>query len=145
MNRNLLAGTIGTLMTVLGVFLPVVRNGLTGDITLLTFARPYAIALLVSAAMSFVFSLTAKYKAIWAPAILNAVLIAMSYAQFYSLKSEAEAVLNNPTGGREDAFANLIAGAAQSAEIVSLGWIVLCAGLISFVAAAHLSAPKDVA
>jgi hypothetical protein len=136
-NRQLL-GILGSAILFIGVFMPIVKLPVIGNLNYFQNGRGDGVFILVFAVISFVLVLLRWYRELWITALGSAAILAFTFFTLQSkmgqMKTEMETQLkDNPFRGLADL-------AVQSVQL-EWGWAVLVIGIVSLIVVAAM---KDI-
>ncbi len=139
MNNRQLLGISGSALLFIGVFLPVVKLPIVGDMNYFANGRGDGVLVLLLSVTSLALVLLRWYRELWITGLGSAAVLAFTFFNFQSkmgqMKAQMETQLkDNPFRG----FANL---AMQSVQL-QWGWAVLVIGTVLLIATAAM---KDTA
>src|SRR5262245_58897066 len=81
-NMNLVLGIAGSLLLVFGVFAPLFSAPIVGDINYFQNGRGDGIVVLILAGISFLLTVTRRYRGLWITGILTAGLLTFTFINF---------------------------------------------------------------
>lgn len=126
-------GLIGSILLVIGVFMPIVSLPIIGSINYFQNGHGDGVIVLILGVISLILTLTKKYGALWFTGLGSLAVMAFTFINFQMRMSQAReemqrALGNNPFRGLADA-------ALQTIQI-QWGWAVLVLGAALVIAAA---------
>ncbi len=135
MNNRQLLGISGSALLFIGVFLPVVKLPIVGDMNYFANGRGDGVLVLLLSVTSLALVLLRWYRELWITGLGSAAVLAFTFFNFQSkmgqMKAQMETQLkDNPFRG----FANL---AMQSVQL-QWGWAVLVIGTVLLIATAAM-------
>lgn len=137
-NRQLL-GIAGAALLFLGVFMPIVKLPIVGDMNYFQNGKGDGIFVLVFAVGSLVLVLNRQYKGLWLPSIGSVAVLAFTFMNFHSKMSQMKAQMEVDLAGNP--YRGLADLAVQSIQL-QWGWAVLVIGVALLMAAAAMNEPS---
>jgi len=135
MRTRQLIGFLGSALLFLGVFLPIVKLPIVGDLNYVANGRGDGVLVLVLAVVSIGCVLFRWYRELWITAFGAAGVLAFTFFNFQSNIKQATTQLQ--TDLKDNPFRGLADVAVQSIQL-QWGWAVLVIGIVLLVAAAAM-------
>jgi hypothetical protein len=134
-DKKLISGVLGSALLIIGVFLPIFKVAILGNINYFQNGKGDGIILLILAVVSLVLIFTKIYKGLWATGLGSLGLLAYTFigiqSKFSQGKAEmASSLANNPFGGMAKAMMD---GAFQwqlGLPIMVIGAVLLIASAV---------------
>lgn len=126
MNTRQLLGITGALLLFVGVFMPIVKAPLLGDMNFFQNGHGDGVYVLPLAIGAFALAVTRRYSALLWPGLLAAAVLAFSFYRVQTRLSEMTARLNTELA--DNPFRGLAEVAAKSVQL-EWGWAVMAAGV----------------
>jgi hypothetical protein len=117
-NRQLL-GILGSAILFIGVFMPMVKLPVVGDMNYFQNGRGDGVIILVLAVISFLLVLIGWYRELWITSLGSAAVLAFTFFNFQSKMSQATTQLE--TELKDNPFRGLADLAVQSVQL-QWGW-----------------------
>jgi hypothetical protein len=136
-NRQLL-GILGSAILFIGVFMPMVKLPVVGDMNYFQNGRGDGVIILVLAVISFLLVLIGWYRELWITSLGSAAVLAFTFFNFQSKMSQATTQLE--TELKDNPFRGLADLAVQSVQL-QWGWAVLVIGIVLLIVVAAM---KDI-
>jgi hypothetical protein len=141
MSKRQLLGIVGSTLLFIGVFLPIVKLPIVGDVNYFANGRGYGVLVLLLAVTSFVLVLLKWYRELWITSLGSAVILAFTFFNLQSKVSEMKGKVE--TELKDNPFRGLADLAVQSVQL-QWGWAVLVIAVVMLiVAAAMKDTPPD--
>lgn len=122
-----LAGLVGALLLVIGVFVPIISLPLVGNVNYFRNGSGDGVIVLILALFSVILILARRYRWLWITSGLALGLLTFTLLNLILLLSEMEATLSEELAG--NMFAGLAELAFQSVQI-EWGWVLLFLGVL---------------
>ena len=133
MNNRQLLGIIGSALLFIGVFMPIVKFPIVGDMNYFQNGKGDGIFIIVFAVGSFALVLARQYRGLWFTSIASAAVLAFTFFNFHSKINQMKVQMDADLAGNP--FRGLADLAVQSVQL-QWGWAVLVVGVVFLVAAA---------
>ena len=133
-NRQLL-GIFGSAILFIGVFMPIVKLPVVGEMNYFHNGRGDGVIILALAVTSFVFVLIRWYRQLWITSLSSAAVVAFTFFNFQSKMSQATRQLETELKGLADL-------AVQSVQL-QWGWAVLVIGIAFLIVVAAMKDTVD--
>ena len=138
-NRQLL-GIIGSAILFIGVFMPIVKLPVVGEMNYFHNGRGDGVIILALAVTSFVFVLIRWYRQLWITSLSSAGVLAFTFFNFQSKMSQATRQME--TELKDNPFRGLADLAVQSVQL-QWGWAVLVIGIAFLIVVAAMKDTAD--
>jgi hypothetical protein len=138
-NRQLL-GTLGSAILFIGVFMPIVKLPIVGEMNYFHNGRGDGVIVLALAVTSFVFVLIRWYRQLWITSLGSAAVLAFTFFNFQSKMSQATRQME--TELKDNPFRGLADLAVQSVQL-QWGWAVLVIGIAFLIVVAAMKDTDD--
>jgi Ca2+/Na+ antiporter len=138
-NRQLL-GILGSAILFIGVFMPIVKLPVVGEMNYFHNGRGDGVIVLALAVTSFVLVLIWWYRQIWITSLGSAAVLAFTFFNFQSKMSQATRQME--TELKDNPFRGLADLAVQSVQL-QWGWAVLVIGIVLLIAVAAMKDTAD--
>jgi Ca2+/Na+ antiporter len=138
-NRQLL-GILGSAILFIGVFMPIVKLPVVGEMNYFHNGRGDGVIVLALAVTSFVLVLIRWYRQIWITSLGSAAVLAFTFFNFQSKMSQATRQME--TELKDNPFRGLADLAVQSVQL-QWGWAVLVIGIVLLIAVAAMKDTAD--
>jgi len=138
-NRRLL-GILGSAILFIGVFMPIVKLPVVGEMNYFHNGRGDGVIILALAATSFVFVLIRWYRQLWITSLGSAAVLAFTFFNFQSKMSQATRQME--TELKDNPFRALADLAVQSVHLL-WGWAVLVIGIAFLIVVAAMKDTDD--
>ncbi len=128
-------GLLGAALLFAGAFCPIISVPIMGSMNYFQNGKIDGLSVTVAAVMAALLSLTAKYRWLPLPGIGSAVIVAITYYDFYSRMQETRERLNSGLPH------NLLKGLADAAFLTARfewGWAILITGSILIIGAGFM-------
>src|SRR5262245_21272687 len=140
MNNRQLLGILGSVLLFIGVFMPIVKLPIVGEMNYFSNGRGDGVLVLVLAVTSLALALFRWYRELWITALGAAAVMAFTFFNLQSKIGEMKATMDtdlkdNPFRGVADLF-------VQSVQL-QWGWAVLVIGVGLLIAAAAMRDTAD--
>ena len=134
-NAKQILGFIGSVILFIGVFTPIVSAPIIGNINYFQNGQGDGIFLIILAGISFILSITKKYKGLWFTGIISLLMLISVLVSFQTRIAEMKSQINSELAGNPFKFLGDIA--VQSVQI-QWGWALLFIGSILIITAAAI-------
>jgi Ca2+/Na+ antiporter len=138
-NRQLL-GILGSAILFIGVFMPIVKLPVVGEMNYFHNGRGDGVIVLALAVTSFVLVLIRWYRQIWITSLGSAAVLAFTFFNFQSKMSQATRQME--TELKDNPFRGLADLGVQSVQL-QWGWAVLVIGIVLLIAVAAMKDTAD--
>jgi hypothetical protein len=138
-NRQLL-GILGSAILFFGVFMPIVKLPVVGEMNYFHNGRGDGVIVLALAVTSFVLVLIRWYRQIWITSLGSAAVLAFTFFNFQSKMSQATRQME--TELKDNPFRGLADLGVQSVQL-QWGWAVLVIGIVLLIAVAAMKDTAD--
>jgi Ca2+/Na+ antiporter len=138
-NRQLL-GILGSAILFIGVFMPIVKLPVVGEMNYFHNGRGDGVIVLALAVTSFVLVLIRWYRQLWITSLGLAAVVAFTFFNFQSKMSQATRQME--TELKDNPFRGLADLAVQSVQL-EWGWAVLVIGIVLLIAVAAMKDTAD--
>jgi hypothetical protein len=136
-----LLGILGSTLLFLGVFMPIVKLPVVGDLNYFANGRGDGVLVLGLAVVSLVFVLIKWYRELWITSLGSAAILAFTFFNLQSKMSQMKAQVE--TDLKDNPFKGLADLAIQSVQL-QWGWAVLVIAVVMLIATAAMKdAAKD--
>jgi hypothetical protein len=135
MNNRQLFGILGSALLFIGVFMPIVKVPVIGDMNYFANGKGDGVLILALAVISLVLVLLRFYRELWITALGSAAVLAFTFFNLQSRMSEMSAKME--TDLKDNPFRGLAELAMQSVQL-QWGWAVLVIGIALLIAAAAM-------
>ena len=132
-NIKQVLGFIGSIILFIGVFTPIVSVPIVGNINYFQNGQGDGIFLIILAAISFILSITKKYKGLWFTGVISLLMLISVLISFQTKIAEMKSQINTELAGNPFKFLGDIA--VQSVQI-QWGWALLFIGSVLIITAA---------
>jgi hypothetical protein len=130
MERKQIFGLVGSLLLLMGVFMPIISLPIIGSMNYFQNGKGDGVIILVLAVISLVITLTKKYKLLLITGFLSLGMMAFTLINFWVRMNDLEKSMgDNP-------FAKSLGKAVMSTVQIQWGWIVLVIGAVTLIVAA---------
>ena len=126
-------GVGGAILLTIGVFAPLIRLPIIGDINYFQNGQGDGVIILILAAASLVLTMAGRYKGLWFTGIASLALIGFTYVNLQSTVQEIRVEMERDLAGNP--FAGLAELAMQSVQF-QWAWALLVIGAVAILAAA---------
>ena len=133
-------GFIGSVILFIGVFTPIVSAPIIGNINYFQNGQGDGIFLIILAGISFILSITKKYKGLWFTGIISLLMLISVLISFQTRIAEMKSQMNSELAGNPFKFLGDIA--VQSVQI-QWGWALLFIGSILIITAAAIKENRN--
>jgi hypothetical protein len=140
MNNRRLLGILGSAILFIGVFMPIVKVPIVGDINYFQNGRGDGVIVLVLAVTSLALVLLRWYRELWITALGSAAILAFTFFNFQAKMSQMNTKME--TDLKDNPFRGLADLALQSIQL-QWGWAVLVIGIALLIAAAAMKDSAD--
>jgi hypothetical protein len=138
-NRQLL-GILGSAILFVGVFLPIVRLPVVGDMNYFQNGRGDGVIVLVLSIVSLVLVLIRSYRELWTTALGSAAVLAFTFFNLQSTISEGKRQMESDL--KDNPFRGLADLAMQSVQL-QWGWAALIIGVALLISVAAMRDAAD--
>ena len=138
-NRRLL-GILGSAILFIGVFMPIVKLPVVGEMNYFHNGRGDGVIILALAVTSFIFVLIRWYRQLWITSPASAAVLAFTFFNFQSKMSQATRQME--TELKDNPFRGLADLAVQSVQL-QWGWAVLVIGIAFLIVVAAMKDTDD--
>jgi hypothetical protein len=138
-NRRLL-GILGSAILFIGVFMPIVKLPVVGEMNYFHNGRGDGVIILALAVTSLVFVLIRWYRQLWITSLGSAAVLAFTFFNFQSKMSQATRQME--TELKDNPFRGLADLAVQSVQL-QWGWAVLVIGIAFLIVVAAMKDTDD--
>ncbi len=145
LEKKKLMGFTGSIILFVGVFTPIVSIPIIGNVNYFQNGKGDGVIVLILAVISFILTLTKKYKFLWLTGLSSLVALSITFIEFqvkmYKASSQLESELaENPFKG--------LADVAMKSVQLQWGWAIMIVGVGLIIAAAaikegHFKKPKS--
>ena len=135
MRNRQLVGFLGSALLFLGVFLPIVKLPIVGELNYFANGRGDGVVVLVLAVISFGLVLFRWYWELWITGVDAAAALAFTFFNFQSGMKQVETQMQ--TDLKDNPFRSLANVAVRSIQL-QWGWAVLVIGVVLLIAAAAM-------
>ena len=139
MNNRQLLGILGSATLFIGVFMPIVKLPIVGELNYLHNGRGDGVFILILAVVSLVLVLIRWYRELWITSLGSAAVLAYTFFNLQSKIGQIETQM--ATDLKDNPFRGLADLAVKSIQL-QWGWAVLVIGIVLLIAAAAM---KDTA
>jgi len=140
MTKRQLLGIIGSAILFIGVFMPIVKLPVVGEMNYFHNGRGDGVIILALAVTSFVFVLIRWYRQLWITSLSSAAVLAFPFFNFQSKMSQATRQME--TELKDNPFRGLADLAVQSVQL-QWGWAVLVIGIAFLIVVAAMKDTAD--
>jgi hypothetical protein len=140
MTKRQLLGIIGSAILFIGVFMPIVKLPVVGEMNYFHNGRGEGVIILALAVTSFVFVLIRWYRQLWITSLGSAAVLAFTFFNFQSKMSQATRQME--TELKDNPFRGLADLAVQSVQL-QWGWAVLVIGIAFLIVVAAMKDTDD--
>ena len=138
MNMRQLLGIIGSALLFIGVFMPIMKLPIIGDMNYFQNGKGDGVFILVFAVGSFAIVMVRQYSSLWFTSIASAAVLAFTFFNFHSKMNQVKTQMDMDLSGNP--FRGLADMAVQSIQI-QYGWAVLIVGVVLLMITAAMKEP----
>jgi hypothetical protein len=135
-----LLGILGSTLLFLGVFIPIVKLPIVGDLNYFANGRGDGVLVLGLAVASLIFVLLKWYRELWITSLGTAAILAVTFYNLQSKMSQMKAQVE--TDLKDNPFRGLADLAIQSVQL-QWGWAVLVIAVVLLIATAAMKDRPD--
>ena len=135
-----LLGILGSTLLFLGVFMPIVKLPIVGDLNYFANGRGDGVLVLGLAVASLIFVLIKWYRELWITSLGTAAILAVTFYNLQSKMSQMKAQVE--TDLKDNPFRGLADLAIQSVQL-QWGWAVLVIAVVLLIATAAMKDRPD--
>jgi len=140
MTTRQLLGILGSAILFIGVFMPIVKLPVVGELNYFHNGRGDGVIILALAVTSFIFVLIRWYRQLWITSPASAAVLAFTFFNFQSKMSQATRQME--TELKDNPFRGLADLAVQSVQL-QWGWAVLVIGIAFLIVVAAMKDTDD--
>ena len=140
MTKRQLLGVLGSAILFIGVFMPIVKLPVVGEMNYFHNGRGDGVIILALAVTSFVFVLIQWYRQLWITSLSSAAVLAFTFFNFQSTMSQATRQMEAEL--KDNPFRGLADLAVQSVQL-QWGWAVLVIGIACLIVVAAMKDTDD--
>jgi len=140
MTTRQLLGILGSAILFIGVFMPIVKLPVMGELNYFHNGRGDGVIILALAVTSFIFVLIRWYRQLWITSLGSAAVLAFTFFNFQSKMSQATRQME--TELKDNPFRGLADLAVQSVQL-QWGWAVLVIGIAFLIVVAAMKDTDD--
>lgn len=135
MSTNKWFGITGSIILFIGVFMPIIRVPIVGDVNYFRNGEGDGIIILVLAGISLILVLMDKFKALWLTGLGSLSVLLFTFMNFRYVMSQTRNEMESQLAGNP--FRELAEVAMQSVQL-QWGWAILVIGAVLIIGSAAM-------
>jgi len=133
MNKKQIMGFLGSIFLFIGVFAPLIRMPILGNMNYIQSGKGDGIIIIFLAVISFILTIIKKYKGLWFTGIGSLGVIAFTFINLQIIMTTAKAQIETELA--ENLFKGVADLLMQSVQL-QYGWVFLIIGVILIITTA---------